>query len=323
MVATPRCQTGSVTDLKFPPVANGLDYIESVVEHLSGTPTPRDLKYAILHASAATEVLLKARLAQEHWSLVFEKPDSANRESFDNGNFRSVGLASAIKRLKSIGDVSIDDQHARTIRAVADRRNRLQHHGLTDNVYSVQALANGALSFLFTFIATHLRSGETAAAIDDTLSRVRDSLDRLAKFVDERNAEIRAGLTGSTVVSCPVCQQAALVPGERECRFCLVELHDEEAATRYVTDVLQLSEYEVVKDGGEWPIHWCPVCDSQALVGGADSSDEQAAWICFSCGEVWAEEAIDSCTRCGVPYVYEEGGIPMCGACWDHLLASE
>src|SRR4051794_21616080 len=68
--------------LDFPLVRNGLDYLTSVVEHLDeneSTVTPRDVKYAVLHLQAAVEVLLKARLMAEHWSLVFSKPEDATR----------------------------------------------------------------------------------------------------------------------------------------------------------------------------------------------------------------------------------------------------
>jgi hypothetical protein len=41
--------------LSFAPLQNGLDYLESVVEHLRDNPDQRDLKYAILHLQAATE----------------------------------------------------------------------------------------------------------------------------------------------------------------------------------------------------------------------------------------------------------------------------
>jgi hypothetical protein len=62
----------------FPPLLNGLDYLKSVIEHLRDKPDQRNLKYAVLHLQAAVEVLLKARLIREHWSLVFEKPSAAS-----------------------------------------------------------------------------------------------------------------------------------------------------------------------------------------------------------------------------------------------------
>ncbi|MCE3034379.1 hypothetical protein [Streptomyces sp. CMSTAAHL-2] len=63
--------------IHFPPVENGMDYLISVLEHLDGEPSPRSLKYAVLHLQAATEVLLKARLIAFDWRLAFQKPEES------------------------------------------------------------------------------------------------------------------------------------------------------------------------------------------------------------------------------------------------------
>ncbi len=75
--------------LKFGPLENGLDYMTSVVDLLAGNPTERDLKYAVLHLSAGIEVLLKARLAQEHWTLVLDNVDQASKLQYERGDFTS------------------------------------------------------------------------------------------------------------------------------------------------------------------------------------------------------------------------------------------
>lgn len=49
----------------------------------------RHLKYAVLHLAAGVEVLLKARLQYEHWSLVFAQPGTATREALAEAPFRS------------------------------------------------------------------------------------------------------------------------------------------------------------------------------------------------------------------------------------------
>jgi hypothetical protein len=43
-------------DVSFPPIPNGIDYLVNVVELLSrdkGGPSPRDMKYSVLHLQAA------------------------------------------------------------------------------------------------------------------------------------------------------------------------------------------------------------------------------------------------------------------------------
>ncbi|MFD9904067.1 hypothetical protein [Streptomyces sp. NPDC059063] len=92
----------------FPPVENGV-HLRSVVDHLTTAdpPTPRDLKYAVLHLQAAAEVLLKARLVEEHWSLVFKEPGTATRKKFEDGDFISCTTQAAVGRLRK---VAVDDR---------------------------------------------------------------------------------------------------------------------------------------------------------------------------------------------------------------------
>lgn len=48
--------SGERLHVDYPPVPNGMDYLDSVVDHLSGEPKPRDLKYAVLHLQAGVIV---------------------------------------------------------------------------------------------------------------------------------------------------------------------------------------------------------------------------------------------------------------------------
>lgn len=97
-------QPGSEVD--FPPIANGLDYLLSVIASLAsdeeewGWVSARDLKYSVLHLQAAAEVLLKYRLQQEHWTLVFAEPGKARREELADGSLTSCTPAQTVDRLR-------------------------------------------------------------------------------------------------------------------------------------------------------------------------------------------------------------------------------
>jgi hypothetical protein len=115
----------------FPLVQNGVDYLSSACEHLrAGNATPRKLKYAVLHLQATAEVLLKARLQQEHWSLVLKDPGTATRAKFEAGDFDSCTTSAAVARLKDIVGVAIDDKSAKSLAILSKWCNALQHYGL-------------------------------------------------------------------------------------------------------------------------------------------------------------------------------------------------
>jgi hypothetical protein len=65
--------------VEFTPIRNGLDFIHSALEHLQQAEGSRELKYATLHLWSGIEILLKVRLQQEHWSLIFAEPKNASK----------------------------------------------------------------------------------------------------------------------------------------------------------------------------------------------------------------------------------------------------
>ncbi|MFZ3475406.1 hypothetical protein ACODT4_41035 [Streptomyces sp. 2.9] len=179
----------------FPPIINGLDYLVSVVEHLeSGTerPSARDLKYAALHLAAGAEVLLKARLQVEHWSLVFTDPGNATLGALQDGTLSSCAPAETVKRLRNIARIEIDEKDEKAIKQLAERRNALQHFGLVGkaaNAYAVESQTAAVLNFLVGFLDEHLLpaiSPVDRARAETDMERIRGGLLRIHGFVKAR-----------------------------------------------------------------------------------------------------------------------------------------
>lgn len=97
-------------NIQFDLIENGLDFITSGVEHILKEKSPHELKYAILHLSAGTELLLKEMLKIEHWTLIFENPNHAKYELLKNGEFKSVDFETLIIRLTNICQIKITDK---------------------------------------------------------------------------------------------------------------------------------------------------------------------------------------------------------------------
>ena len=81
-------------------------------------------KYSILNIFSGIELLLKEKLKQEHWSLVFEDVSKANKEKFLKGDFVSVNHGNIIKRLKGISNITVNDKHINELRIL---RNQFEH----------------------------------------------------------------------------------------------------------------------------------------------------------------------------------------------------
>ncbi|MGI5255641.1 hypothetical protein [Actinacidiphila glaucinigra] len=222
-------------DMDFTPVRNGMDFLLSAFNHLSqrnGTPGARDLKYAVLHLQAAVEVLLKARLIREHWSLVFSDPGKAKKDDYVKGSFTSCTVLAAVDRLNNIVTLQITKEQRQAIGSLADTRNALTHLGHTGSVYAVEAQAAVVLDFLLSFIHEELAPAlsSEAAYVKATMDQLSARLGQATALVKQRSERLEGELRplADRVVQCVKCLQWAFVLGEDEpsCRFCLVTFTD-------------------------------------------------------------------------------------------------
>ncbi|WP_435611227.1 hypothetical protein [Streptomyces sp. C10-9-1] len=312
-------------ELRFPPVRNGVDYLRSVIELLDGGPDPRDLKYAVLHLQAATEVLLKARLVTFDWRLIFTKVEDADEDAYRRGDFNSCNMKDVIKRLRDQG-IEISPEDKGNITHLGQQRNRLQHYGLVDSVIAVEARAAKVLDFLLKFVHDHLVPGldeAEARIIEREMNILRPRFGEIRSLVNERSQrlprELKAHLDYTVV--CRTCGEWALVTrGDPACRSCHETWeHPTDAACWYMCDVLGVSFREA------WEaIKTCPVCEVKAVVPGAfvASSREIPITVCFTC--TW-RPGIMLCLECSefVPQdgggIYQREGWGVCNPCHEHM----
>ncbi|MGW0576475.1 hypothetical protein ACWD25_10995 [Streptomyces sp. NPDC002920] len=308
-------------DMNYPPIRNGMDYLRSVVAHLDrDEPDERDLKYAVLHLQAATEVLLKALLVAFDWRQVFSKPDEADQLAYEHGDFTSCKIEDAIKRLRAQG-VEITPEDKGNITHLAQQRNRLQHFRLTSAAPAIEARAAQVLDFLIAFVGDHLRpglTGDDAQHLEQEMRHVREALPRIRSYsaiIMDRIAPELASRQWYTL-RCPDCTKWALLAegGEVRCLFCETDWDAEAFPLPYVVGVLGHSWRDYRKDP-TGPAAQCPECGAYALVGGAyvAARPEEAVQYCFGCSEVF--DGLEPCMRCGQLYQPGPDRVAICTDC--------
>lgn len=109
---------------------NAFDFLKRGIEEFDKAP-----KYSVIHFCAAVEMLLKARLMREHWSLIVSKQDQANLTKFMAGDFMSVTLEEARARIRDVAGEDIGDDAFNSFRTLANHRNKMVHffHGGLDS----------------------------------------------------------------------------------------------------------------------------------------------------------------------------------------------
>ena len=288
------------TRIAFPLLDNSLDFILYAAEHV-GQNSPRSWKYAIIHLIAGIELLLKARLELDHWSLVFQEIDKANRGSFESGDFRSVDLESSLNRLGRISSVSITKQDENQLRRLKKIRNMLEHFSIDIDLTQVKSLMAKGLSFAVTFYNNHLKD-EVGDSESSVIGDIISHLHKFEEFVSERLVSIRPDIDESSIVKdCPKCSQDTLVVQDDailHCYFCEFDI-----------DATTLAEQRT-----ETEVDICPECGHEALAF-IIYNNEVAGYECMACGQEY--DQLHRCGSCGS--LYEGDGV-ICSQCMDSIV---
>lgn len=307
--------------LEFDLLENGLDFIVSSINQLK-SGRKEELKYGILHLSAGVDLVLKYRLSQEHWTLLFSKIDAASKEKLNSGDFTSVDSAGCIDRLQRIGGIEIDKKDVSQLKHLRERRNRLEHFGITESAEALKSSSLIVLNFILNFINEHIDFLELDEIEKNLVDTIRGQFRDFEEFVQKRLNVIRPELENYkkvvAVTICPTCYQEALVIDDgAKCLFCGTSGDGEEMAENFVFQLLGISQYEA-KDGGEYPVYECSDCGAETLVH--TNLSEEDGWICFTCGTEWSEQEKAFCETCGHPYTKSEHDIGMCSNCIEYRM---
>lgn len=320
-------------------VDNGLDFLERAVGELSQSPP--DNKYAALHLFSAIEVLVKARLIREHWTLACVKPDGATPVTFAAGDVATIDPMTGLKRLQSNLGLSISASQVNNVNAVRRLRNRAAHFAfVAADAIAVRTTLGRGLDFTLWFLGNHIRPGapdDELEAIDEVTKEISGALTSIKGFVKERLNSLSADLAeAALLLVCPRCSQATLTmpeDGAPICLFCIWESLGEEGADEYVSSVLGYSQYVVGKEGGVWPVHDCPNCAATALVHGIEVIKDAAethgdlhdpylppVFGCFACGYLGTRLDLDECSSCGT---ITDSGMAVCNECFAYVVSTD
>jgi ssDNA-binding Zn-finger/Zn-ribbon topoisomerase 1 len=102
-------------------VESALDFLNRGVQEIDLHP-----KYSVIHFYTGIELLLKARLLHEHWSLVVAKPGEVSKQKFSSGDFESVTVRQCLDRLDRVCEESMAEEK-NCFLSLAAHRNRLIH----------------------------------------------------------------------------------------------------------------------------------------------------------------------------------------------------
>lgn len=305
---------------------NGLDFVETSLEYLLKDEKSSDLKYAISHLSSGTELILKHRLVQEHWTLIYKDVSKANFQNFKTGDFISIDQDECILRLQNISQIEISKSAKDDFKNLKSKRNKFIHFTVGETTTALKSSFYKVLNVLVDFILKNLDREEFNQQEKELFEAIWEQSKELEDFVNERMKIIKAELDkkskDSFITICNHCEQVTMIVAydgdyRAKCLFCENEENGEVLSQYYIEEVLGINSYVCVTQGGEFPLYICEECAQETLVMDEDR------WACFSCGCEWDFGEIIFCDTCGTAYVLGEHDIGMCENCIDYRMNSD
>jgi len=305
-------------ELHFELLENGLDFISSGLAYVARGETKSDLKYGVLHLASGIELVLKERLRQEDWTLVFKQPEKADEDNYKSGDFRSVDQRECVQRLEEECGIELSKEQKDKLSAFRSPRNRLEHFGIVDTKAAVESLAAQALGVLLDFIGEHFESSVLSDRDNKMLLQIREHLAEFETFTNRRLKDIAEDMSNknsTAVLQCPCCLQTALhADVDVDCKFCGYHASGTEAANFYI------AQHDLTRN-----TYFCPECGNKTLVdlGLTGGSAPAPEFICFGCGFQWLEGDLEICHQCQ-QVVASESMTPLgCRDCFDSYVARE
>jgi len=243
--------------------ANALSSLKHGVEHFTYKETDDNLKFATLHIFHALELFLKARLAEEHPLLIYNKPEDGEININISTNASTVNFKTLMSRLKK-ANVKIEKEEEESLAYLQDARNCIEHHQITAGKKEVKEDIGRAAKFLDKFLKDELdmnlkeKIGDTLyeilqSAIYSYEERLKEARKRLEKFLEQNKDDYIAEC-------CPECHNDTLAYSKyssllrtAKCFFC-EEKFDEKECGRCGQTILY---------SGLNPIHCCDRCGSE------------------------------------------------------------
>ncbi len=104
---------------------DSIDFFNIAIDWFDEKP-----KHSVVFFSSALELILKARLMHEHWSLVMDLPSKKDPsiETFKKGDFKSLGLNRLVERIKSIiENETFSQNEISCFKSISKFRNKAIH----------------------------------------------------------------------------------------------------------------------------------------------------------------------------------------------------
>lgn len=206
-------------------VKNGLHFLKKSVNELASSPVD-----AAVHFALGLELVLKARVMQEHWALVSTQPGSTRWTALRDGDAMTIGAAALIGTLEGVVGLDLRRQKA-SFTDVFKHRNQIVHfRPKTEELKMVQTQCN-AWYYLHDLLTGPWKS--EMASFQSAIGHLDRQMHGHRQFLKSKFDQLEVRLKGQAsrllLGSCPSCEFDAVAVhdgdflSDGECLVCLFE----------------------------------------------------------------------------------------------------
>jgi transcription elongation factor Elf1 len=179
-------------------------------------------KHALLSVFHGIELLLKARLFEEHPLLIYK-----NLEAPLSDDSTTVGLREILARFRNC-KINIDNDETNVLEDLRCRRNRIAHHCYRKDPQDYLVLGK-ALKFVYDFLPKQMETSLEDHLAPELYRRAREAILSYEERFAEAEAEVRRLTTPRTKddldslasrATCPNCNNETMVIGTEHGDYC-------------------------------------------------------------------------------------------------------
>ena len=189
-------------------VENAFDFFKKSLDEFDKEP-----KYSVIHFHAGIELIMKARLLWEHWTLILTRPDNANLQSFRSGDFQSVSIKDAKVRLESIVQDGLNPAEYECFLRLSDHRNRMVHFyhpGSAGNKTELEKIVAEQCLAWYHLSRILKRWRDQFESYSTEIARIDKAMHKHGKYLNTKFGALAAEIKrfkdrGITFTICPSC----------------------------------------------------------------------------------------------------------------------
>lgn len=285
---------------------NSYDFIKKGLKAII-SDDEEEYKYAILHLYSGVIIFLKDILFKEHWILIFQDVDKADKSKLFDGTIKSVNHDTLINRLKETEAFNLSGDLYGDLKWMREQRNKIEHLHNELNPHEVRSRIAIFLNNLYNIYHDYESSSDGSSfSKNKNIVEEYEVLFELIKeysfefdtFIEKRESMIKHKLEKSYItLTCPNCSRKTLeiIPNDESCfcHFCSMTLNIEDFYYNNSKEYLNEIEYGYGRPQ-------CSNCNSnKVFIQGIDI-------VCFDCFECYDYEDLTDCARCGISLIYKD-----------------